>query len=65
MIYIDLLELEEFPNFDFIKTWFPNSEIARPEHISNLPFLFFFSVVKYFDLSLKLRFCFIRWVRVS
>ena len=65
MIYIDLVELEKFPNFNFIKTWLPYSEIARPENISNLPLLFFFSVVKYFDLSLKLRFCFIGWVRVS
>ena len=64
MIYIDLLKLEKFPNFNFIKTWLPYSEIARPEHISNLPLLFF-SVVKYFDLSLKLRFCFIGWVRVQ
>ena len=64
MIYVDLLELEKFPNFNFIKTWLPYSEIARPEHISNLPLLFF-SVVKYFDLSLKLHFCFIGWVRVS
>ena len=29
MIYIDLLELEEFPNFNFIKTWLPNSEIQE------------------------------------
>ena len=64
MIYIDSLEFEKFPNFNFMRTWLPYSEIARPEHIRNLPLLFF-SVVKYFDLSLKLRFCFIGWVRVS
>ena len=32
IIYIDSLELEKFPNFNFIKTWLPYGEIAKPEH---------------------------------